>query len=117
MLFKRSDDMGKLLENAVMIELLRTKASVNMMEINYMEIGGKEVDFVVSRTGEIVEGINVTMELTQSNREREIKSLVEFMKKFKVKSGKIITFDTNDTVIVEGQKIEIISFINWELRI
>jgi predicted AAA+ superfamily ATPase len=117
LLFKRSDDMGKLLENAVMIELLRTKASVNMMEINYMEIGGKEVDFVVSRTGEIVEGINVTMELTQSNREREIKSLVEFMKKFKVKSGKIITFDTNDTVIVEGQKIEIISFINWELRI
>ena len=117
LLFKRSDDMGKLLENAVMIQLLRTKVSENMMDINYMEIGGKEVDFVISRFGEIVEGINVTMELTQSNREREIRSLVEFMKKFKVKNGKIITFDTNDEVVVDGQKIEIMSFINWGLGI
>ena len=117
LLFKRSDDMGRLLENAVMIQLLRTKVSENMMEINYMEIGGKEVDFVISRFGEIVEGINVTMELTQSNREREIRSLVEFMKKFKVKNGKIITFDTNDEVVVDGQKIEIMSFINWGLGI
>ena len=117
LLFKRSDDMGKLLENAVMIQLLRTKVSENMMDINYMEIGGKEVDFVISRFGEIVEGINVTMELTQYNREKEIRSLVEFMKKFKVKNSKIITFDTNDTIIVESQKIEIMSFINWELGI
>jgi predicted AAA+ superfamily ATPase len=55
---------GKLLENVVLIELLRRKEKPSI-EINYLDNKDWEVDFVVSEGGSVAELIQVTYELDQ----------------------------------------------------
>jgi uncharacterized protein len=114
-LFDNSMQYGRLLENAVYIELLRMKERKQILDINFLEYDDGEVDFVVSEKGEISEALQVSYELNQENSEREIKTLVKFCKQFNLKKAKIITFDTNRTEVVEGIEVTVISFPRWSL--
>ncbi len=79
--FKFSKDMGKLAENIVFIELKRKEK-----DIFYWGKEG-ESDFVIKNKDQSLNAINVTY--TNDIKEREIKSLLEFKRKFK-KTKKII---------------------------
>ncbi len=108
-------EYGKLLENAVLIELLRRKERNPSMEINYLNNKEGEVDFVISEGGSVTELMQVTYELNQKNIERELRPLLSAMKELKHKRSMLITFNAVDKAITVEKSIETLTFVQWAL--
>ncbi len=113
-LYKKSDDLGKLLENSVYIELLRIKENNIGMEIFYFE-ENYEVDFVVTKNNRIIQGIQVCYDLNARNVEREIRSLKKLMDKYNLNGGIIIVME-RDNLIMDDDGIKTISFYEWAIN-
>ena len=109
--FRFSDDIGKSLENAVFLELKRKE-----FDIYYYRTSKSECDFLVFDKNTISDVIQVTFDMSDENtKKREIKGLIEACKNFDLKSGIIITFDSEDELIENGIKIKIIPFYKWSI--
>ena len=108
-------EYGRLLENAVFIELLRMKEQNPSVEINYLSNKDGEVDFVISDGGSIKELIQVTYELNQNNMGRELRPLSSAMKYLKPKRSMVITFDPINEGITLEKGIEALTFVQWAL--
>ena len=109
--FRFSDDIGKSLENAVFLELKRKE-----FDIYYYRTSKSECDFLVFDKNTISDVIQVTFDMGDENtKSREIKGLIEACKNFDLKSGIIITFDSEDELIENGIKIKIIPFYKWSI--
>lgn len=109
--FRFSDDIGKSLENAVFLELKRKE-----FDIYYYRTSKSECDFLVFDKNTISDVIQVTFDMSDENtKSREIKGLIEACKNFDLKSGIIITFDSEDELIENGIKIKIIPFYKWSI--
>ena len=109
--FRFSDDIGKSLENAVFLELKRKE-----FDIYYYRTSKSECDFLVFDKNTISDIIQVTFDMSDENtKKREIKGLIEACKNFDLKSGTIITFDSEDELIENGIKIKIIPFYKWSI--
>ena len=107
--FRMSEDKGRLLENLVAIELRRRENEI----FYYAE--KNECDFVIREVNKIKEAIQVTYELNDKNKEREIVGLIGALDKFKLKEGLIITFDQEDKIEVEGKIIKLVPAWKWLL--
>ncbi len=107
--FRISEDLGRLLENMVFIELKRRRK-----EIFYFQ-EKNECDFVIREGIKIVEAIQVCYDFNEENREREINGLLEALRKFKLKEGLILTYDQEDEMKLENKKINIIPVWKWLL--
>lgn len=102
-----TDDKGRMLENAVFQHLRR-----KFKEIFYF--GEKnECDFIIKDHNKITQALQVCYKLTEDNKEREIKGIQEAMEKFKLKNGKIITYNQEDSIHEKGKKIEVIPAWKW----
>ena len=102
-------DRGRLLENVVFLELIRRSGYENVF---YWKNGG-EVDFIVIKNDKPVEGIQVTFELNNENRHREVNPLISFSKATSCKKLKIITWDQHNEIIVNNTKISIVPLWEW----
>ena len=102
-------DYGRLLENAVFLELRRGGFEIYHLEEN----GG--CDFV-SKREDIIKTIQVTWELGENNREREIQGLIRSCKALGVEEGLIITYDQEEIFDQDDIKIEILPFWKWVSR-
>ncbi len=100
---------GKLLENAVAIELFRRK------EDFFHFRGRRECDFLVKRGRAPAEAIQVTWDLTPGNSKREIGGLEEAMRNFKIGRGLILTYDLEEEIEHDGRKIEVRPVWKWLL--
>ena len=96
--FRFSKDVGKLMENIVLLELKRRNKEV------YYWKGKHETDFVVKEGLKVNELINVCFDLNNA-KEREVNGLIESLNHFKLKKGLIINEDYLGEEIVEGKKI------------
>lgn len=105
--FKFSQDLGKLLENSVFLELKHRQTKDPLMEIFYwQDYQGKEVDFVIKKGGKIKELIQVCVNPEDFKiKKREIDSLLNASKKLKCKNLLIITDDYEKEEKIKGQKI------------
>jgi predicted AAA+ superfamily ATPase len=83
--FYFSEDKGRLLENAVFLELKRRGKDI------YFHKDKKECDFVVQRGTKITEAIQVCFELNDNNKEREFNGLLEAMNYYNLETGIIVT--------------------------
>ncbi len=101
--FKFSDDLGKLAENTVMVELRRRGKDV------YFWQGKREVDFVIKEGSEIT-GINVSY--TDDIHKREKEALLEFREKYRNSKIILITKDTEGT---DENGIELVPLWKWLL--
>jgi len=108
--FRISEDKGKLLENLIAIELKRREKEMFYYSEKY------ECDFVIREANKIKEVIQVTYELNEKNKEREIKGLMEALNKFKLDAGLIITFDQEDKLEIEGKTIKLVPAWKWLLE-
>ena len=108
--FRFSEDNGKLLENLVFIELKRRKKEI------YYYAGKKECDFVMRDGIKIKEAVQVCFELSDENKEREIKGLLEAMEKFKLKEGLILTYDQEESLKKESKIIKVLPVWKWLLE-
>lgn len=108
--FKFSENKGRLLENAIYLHL-RVKGE----EIFYYS-EKKECDFVIQKNSKINSAIQVTTELTQANKEREVEGIMEALRYFKLKEGIILTLDQTDEIILENKRISVLPAWRWALE-
>ena len=105
-----SADRGRILENIVFCQLRRKGE-----EIFYFE-EKKECDFIIKDEQGKLFPYQVTWELKEENKEREIKGLVEACQKLNVKEGVLFTYDEEGNEIAEGINIKITPVWKWLLR-
>ncbi len=101
--FKFSEDLGKLAENAVLVELKRREKET------YFWKGKNEVDFV-TREGNELTAMNVTY--TDKMPEREKKGLLEFREKYRNAKLMMITKDLEQT---DEDRVNYIPLWKWLL--
>ncbi len=97
---KRKPNYGKLLENLVFLELLRRQNDIYYFKSK----NDKECDFVVKDISRsMIQNIQVTYELNDQNKDREVKGLLEAMKYFKLKEGLLLTYDQEDEIEIKDK--------------
>lgn len=109
--FKHSSDQGRLLENLIFIELKRRGKSVYYFREKY------ECDFILEQKGKISDVIQVCFQLTIENETREMNGLLEAARIFNLKTGLLITYDTEKTIDFEGIQIQIVPAWKWLLSV
>ncbi len=112
--FRFSDDYGRLAENVVFVELKRRGKDIYY----WKDKSGREVDFLVKEGLRVKEIIQVCWNLDeQETKNREIKSLLEAMREFKLRAGIIITEDKEGEKTIEKRKIKYVPLWKWLLKI
>ena len=101
-------DMGRMLENAVFIELRRRTKN-----IWYYSESSFECDFLYGHDSVPENAVQVCYKLTNENREREVRGLVETCKKFPGVKPLIVTFNQKDKISYDGMIIEAIPAVEF----
>lgn len=110
-----SENIGRLIENLVFIELKRKEKNI----FYYNDYAGWEVDFVIKEGSKIIELIQVTHNLDTSElRKRELRSLLKSADKFKCDNLTVIIYDgEKEEKMIDGKKIQIIPLADWLLGV
>ncbi len=108
--FSFTDNLGRLLENLVFVELKRRG-----YEIYYFS-DKTECDFVTRKDNKIVQCIQVCYLLDQENELREMNGLLKAMDFFGLDNGLIITNNKEVEYIKAGKKIQIKLAWKWLLN-
>ncbi len=109
--FRFSQDIGRLSENLVFIDLRRRGKKV------YYWKGKGEVDFVVKDGMKVEQLIQVCWDINDAKtKERELEGLVEAMGSVEVEEGIVITDDYFGEEEIEGKKIRFVPLWCWLLR-
>ena len=103
---KISENVGRLMENIVFLEL-RRKYKKNESMFYYVTKDNKEIDFLIENQ----QAIEVTYDLDQEHVKKMIKALEEL----KIKKGLIITWDHEDVVEKGNRRVEIKPLWKWLL--
>jgi predicted AAA+ superfamily ATPase len=101
-----SEDLGRVLENIVFIELRRRYEEL----FYFME--EKECDFI-AKDKETFSAYQVCFELTPENREREISGLLIACKWLGIQKGLLLTYDQEEEIEREGIEINILPVWKW----
>jgi predicted AAA+ superfamily ATPase len=112
-------DRGRLIENAVFLELKRRQKLSPLSEIYYYrDRNDREVDFLI-KNGENVTGlIQVTYASNKHDlREGEVKNLVAASKELRCNNLLVITWDYEAEEKVNGKKIKFVPLWKWLLNL
>ena len=117
-IFRFSEDIGKLMENAVFLELKRRQNERPLLEIYYYrDYQQREVDFVLKEGLEVKELIQVTYALDRTEVvKREIYALLKVSSELKCKNLCIITWDYEAELNVKDTTIMCIPLWKWLIR-
>lgn len=107
--FRFSENKGRLLENAIYIELKRRGKEVYYFNQKY------ECDFLIKEQLNITEAIQVVYSLNDMNRERELRGIQEAIKSYSIQKGTIIVMDENEYFIDLPKGVKVISAFKWFL--
>lgn len=105
--FNFSDNRGKQLENIVLLELKREGKEV------YYYCGNNECDFISTYRNKIMSAIQVTEVISNQNKDREIKGIIEAMDTLKISNGYILTYDQFDEIKIGKYKIKVLPIWYW----
>ena len=107
--FPLSDNLGRLLENQVFIELVRRGFDVEKTIFYYRSRNDKEVDFVLREGTRILRLVQVCYDLSSPKTEkREVDSIVECAGELKCDNLVIVTYNDKRTIEKDGYKIDIV---------
>ena len=113
--FRFSDDIGRILENIVYIELKRRGADI------YYHRETKECDFLVRDGGTITTAIQVCKSVTDPvTRLREVEGLLEALERYGLSEGFILTESEEEILVIEKMKpfrIKIMPIWKWLIEI
>jgi len=102
-----SKNTGRLMENAVFVELLRRNK-----EVFYFS-GKNECDFLIVENLKAMQAIQVIYQLNEENQKRELAGISEAMKTYHIPDGLIITFEKS--TVAPGNGIKVITLYDWLL--
>lgn len=106
------ENIGRLLENIVYLELRRSNEAKNIFY--YQE--NKECDFLTQQKNKVTNAIQVSQNISSAEtKKREIEGLLEAMQALNLKSGWILTEDEKDSIKVNGCLIEVVPIWYWLL--
>ncbi len=108
--FRFSSERGRIMENIVFLELMKREEKLFYFK------GKRECDFLIQEKDRIAGVIQVTQELTEKNKKREIHGLTEAMETFQLREGVIITENQEDRFNRGSLKIEVIPLWKWLLN-
>lgn len=108
--FRFSENRGRLLENAVFVELKRRGCELFYFSEKF------ECDFLVKKNLHITEAIQVTYALNADNFYREMGGLEEAMRIFNIPKGTMIVFDDNKYPVELQQGVTVIPLYKWFLN-
>ena len=112
--FSLSDNMGRLLENQVFVELLRRGYNTEKSLFYYRSRNDKETDFVTRQGNHIESLIQVCYDLSSPKTEkREVDSLIECAGELKCDHLMIITWDEERVIEKNGYRIEVVPVMKW----
>ncbi len=116
--FKFSENLGRLMENCVAIQLIKNKLNNHNMDVFYWkDYQQREVDFVIKEGVNIKELIQVTYASSKDEIEkREIKSLLKASEQLGCRNLKIITWDYEDKLILDDREIKCIPLWKWLIQ-
>lgn len=110
--FRIGADMGRLLESVVAVELTRRGSEY----YTYKDSSGKEVDFIIRSAGETTELLQVCYDLSDpKTRKREITALLKAAEELLCTTLKILTWDEEGAVAIQGQNILLVPCWKWLL--
>ncbi len=114
---KFTPEYGKLMENAVFIELLRKKNENSILEIFYFKDPAFEIDFVVKEGATIKQLIQVCYDIyNEDTKKREVKALIKGSEKLKCKNLLVITWDYESKEEIKGKTIRFVPLWKWLLE-
>ena len=107
--FSLSDNLGRLLENQVFIELIRRGYDVEKTMFYYRSRNDKEVDFVLRKGTSIECLVQVCYDMSSPKTEkREVDSIIECAGELKCSNLTILTYNDKRTIEKDGYKIEVV---------
>lgn len=107
--FNLSENLGRLLENQVFVELVRKGFDTERSLFYYRSRNDKEVDFVLRKGTHVERLIQVCYDISNRKTEkREVDSLVECAGELHCQNLCIVTLSEKRTIEKGGQKIEVI---------
>lgn len=107
--FALSENLGRLLENQVFIELIRRGYDTDKTVFYYRSRNDKEVDFVLRKGIHIERLVQVCYDMSSPKTEkREVDSLTECAGELKCGNLVIVTNNDERTIEINGYKIDVI---------
>ena len=112
--FKFAEDIGRIAENVVFLELFRSGKEVYY----WRDRAGREVDFAVKEKLKVRELVQVCWRIEEEKtRKREIAALVKAMDELKLKEGLIITENTEGRENINGKWITYKPLWKWLVEV
>ena len=107
--FAVSENLGRLLENQVFIELVRRGYDTEKTMFYYRSRNDKEVDFVLRKGTHIERLVQVCYDMSSPKTEkREVDSIVECAGELKCSNLTIVTLDEERTIEKDGYTITVV---------
>ena len=100
-----STELAKLYENFIALELLRNNEKIKFWRTK----AGAEIDLILEKNGEIIP-IEIKSKLNSNSVEKGYRSFIE---KYNPKKGYILSFDFDDSRVIEKTNIDFVSFIKF----
>lgn len=115
--FRFSENVGRLAENIVFLELKRRQAVNPELELYYWkDQHHREVDFVIKDGFKVTQLIQVCWRLNRSQtKDREIRALFKALDEFKVKEALVITEDYEAEERIKDKEIKFLPLWKWLL--
>lgn len=112
--FSLSENLGRLLENQVFIELLRRGYDTQASLFYYRSRNDREVDFVTRKGTQIEALIQVCYDMTALRTEkREVDSLIECAGELKCDNLIIVTGKENRVIEKDGYRIKVLPIVKF----
>ena len=114
--FSLSDNLGRLLENQVFVELLRSGYDTEKTMFYYRSRNDKEVDFVLRKGTRIDCLVQVCYDMSNPKTEkREVDSLIECASELKCSNLVIVTNDEERIIEKDGFRIDVVPVAKWRV--
>jgi hypothetical protein len=112
--FRFSEDIGKLMENAVAIELFRRYGRKIKFSVFYWKSQNSEVDFLIKDGNTVKELVQVTYASSENEvKERETNGLVRAAIATGCNDLKVITWDFEGGKVIDNWKISFVPLWQW----
>ncbi|MBZ1345221.1 MAG: ATP-binding protein [Candidatus Nealsonbacteria bacterium] len=112
--FQFSQNIGKLMENLVLVEILRRGCELNKDIFYYKTRNERKIDFILKEGLKIKKLIQVCYDPNDlDTQKRELKSLVEASEELNCNDLLIITWDYEGDKWFKGKKIKFIPLWKW----
>lgn len=112
--FNLSENLGRLLENQVFVELLRRGYIPGQTLFYYRTRNDKEIDFVTRKGAKVEQLIQVCYDMTsEKTRKRELDALVEAAEELHCDNLLVTTNALHKKMGYKGKEIRVISIGNF----